>query len=365
MAEQLDCVVIGAGAIGLAIARSLAMSGRDVVVLEREEHIGMHTSSRNSEVIHAGLYYPEDSLKAQLCVAGKEMLYALCDEYQIPMQRIGKLLLAADESELERLHAIHAQAKKNGVNDLSLLSAQEVHELEPALTCAAALLSPSTGIIDSHAYMLALQSDIEAHGGMVICNSDVSEVVVHNDGFYLRLAALDDEFVCNTVINAAGHDAQAIAAMLGGNESPTRYLAKGQYFSYQGQSPFSHLIYPLPFDGGLGIHATNDLAGAARFGPDVVWVDEVDYEFDPDRKAEFVTAIRRYFPGLEEDRLVPAYCGVRPKVSGPGEAPADFVIHDEEHHGVPGLINLFGFDSPGLTSSLAVGEYVQRLQAER
>jgi L-2-hydroxyglutarate oxidase LhgO len=362
MTDQLDCVVIGAGAIGLAIARSLAMSGRDVVVLEREDHIGMHTSSRNSEVIHAGLYYPEESLKAQLCVAGKEMLYALCDEYRIPVERMGKLLLAADDSELERLYAIQAQAQKNGVDDLQLLSAQEVQELEPTVTCVAALLSPSTGIIDSHAYMLALQSDIEAFGGMVVCNSEVSEIVVHNDGFFLSLRSLDDEeFVCNTLINAAGNDAQAIASLVGAKESPTQYLAKGQYFAYQGSSPFNHLIYPLPFDGGLGIHATNDLGGAARFGPDVVWVDEVDYEFDPGRKPEFVTTIRRYYPGLDEDRLVPAYCGVRPKLSGPGEAPADFMIHDEEEHGVPGLINLFGFDSPGLTSSLAVGEYVKSM----
>ena len=362
MSEQLDCVVIGAGVVGLAIARSLTMAGRAVAVLEREGHIGMHSSSRNSEVIHAGLYYPEDSLKAKLCVAGKHLLYASCDDRRIPVERIGKLVIASQESELERLHSIRSQAVKNGVNDLVQLSAKQVHEIEPAIVCAEALLSRSTGIIDSHAYMLALQGEIEAFGGVVVCNSEVTEVAVHDDGFFLSMGSMQDEaFVCNTLINSAGHDAQAIARLLGPSEPPTRYLAKGEYYSYQGRSPFSYLIYPLPIEGGLGIHATNDLGGAARFGPDVTWVDEVDYAFDESKRVDFIEAIRQYFPSVNADLLVPAYAGVRSKLSGPGQPAADFAIHDQEMHRLPGLINLFGIDSPGLTSSLAIGEYVKSL----
>lgn len=362
MSEQLDCVVIGAGVVGLAIARSMAMTGRAVVVLEREDHIGMHSSSRNSEVIHAGLYYPEDSLKAALCVAGKNLLYTFCDEYRVPVERIGKLLVASSDSELERLHAIRLQAEKNGVDDLVELSAKQVQEIEPAVVCAEALLSPSTGIIDSHAYMLALQGEVEACGGDVVCNSEVTQVAVHNDGFILSLRSMqNDEFVCNTLINSAGHEAQAIAGLLGPSEPPSRFLAKGEYYSYQGRSPFNHLIYPLPIEGGLGIHATNDLGGAARFGPDVSWVEDVNYDFDERRKADFIEAIQRYFPSVNEDLLVPAYVGIRSKLSGPGDAAADFAIHDEQEHGLPGLVNLFGIDSPGLTSSLAIGEYVKRL----
>ena len=362
MSEQLDCVVIGAGVVGLAIARSMAMAGRTVVVLEREDHIGMHGSSRNSEVIHAGLYYPEASLKAELCVSGKGLLYAFCDQYRIPVERIGKLIVASGDSDLERLNAIRAQAEKNGVADLQALNARQVQEIEPAVVCAEALLSPSTGVIDSHAYMLALQSDIEACGGVVLCNSEVSAVAVHNDGFLLGLASTgNEEFVCSTLINSAGHDAQAIAGLLGPSEPPTRYLAKGQYYAYQGRSPFRHLIYPLPIEGGLGIHATNDLGGAARFGPDVTWVDEVNYDFDESHKADFMQAIGQYFPSVNADMLVPAYTGVRSKLAGSGMPAADFAIHNEDEHGLPGLVNLFGIDSPGLTSSLAIGEYVKRL----
>jgi len=362
MSEQLDCVVIGAGIVGLAVARSMAMAGRAVVVLEREDHIGMHSSSRNSEVIHAGLYYPQESLKAELCVAGKHLLYAYCDEHRIPFERIGKLIVASGDGELERLHAIHAQAKENGVHDLQQLTARQVREIEPAIVCADALLSPSTGIIDAHAYMLALQGDIEACGGVVVCNSEVTAVAVHNEGFCLSLASMEDEeFVCNTLINSAGHDAQAIARLPGAGEPPPGYFAKGEYYAYQGRSPFNHLVYPLPIEGGLGIHATNDLGGAARFGPDVSWVDEVNYDFDESRKADFLKAIRQYFPSVNEDMLVPAYAGVRPKLAGPGEPAADFAIHSEEQHGLPGLINLFGIDSPGLTSSLAIGQYVKLL----
>ena len=362
MSEKLDCVVIGAGVVGLAIARCMAMAGRTVVVLEREGHIGMHSSSRNSEVIHAGLYYGLEPLKAELCVAGKNLLYAYCDDHRIPFKRIGKLIVASGDGELERLNGIHVQAKKNGVNDLQQLSAKQVQKIEPAIVCGEALLSPSTGIIDSHAYMLALQGDIEAHGGVVVCNSEVTEVAVHNEGFLLGLASMEDEkFLCETLINSAGHDAQLIARLPGVGEPPPAYFARGRYYSYQGRSPFNHLVYPLPIEGGLGIHATNDLGGAARFGPDVQWVDQVSYDFDESRKADFVNAIRQYFPSLNEDMLAPAYTGVRPKLAGPGEPAADFAIHGEKAHGLPGLVNLFGIDSPGLTSSLAIAEHVRHL----
>ena len=362
MSEQLDCVVIGAGVVGLAIARSLAMSGRYVVVLEQEEQPGMHSSSRNSEVVHAGLYYPDDSLKAELCVAGNELLYAYCDEHRVPVDRIGKLIVAANDNEVARLQDIQAQASRNGVNNLQMLTAEEVATLEPALSCSAALLSPSSGVIDSHAYMLALQADVEAYGSAVVCNSEVNELAVHNDGFYLGLTSLrGEEFVCNTLINSAGHWAQSIARELGLDESENAYFAKGHYFSYQDASPFSRLVYPLPGNDGLGIHATVDLQGHTKFGPNVAWVEELDYRFDESHKADFVTAIQRYFPDLDEQKLVPAYTGIRPKLSGPGEAAADFQIHGEEEHGVKGLVNLYGIDSPGLTASLAIGQYVRLL----
>ena len=366
MSEQLDCVIIGAGVVGLAIARSLAMAGRYVVVLEREEQPGMHASSRNSEVLHAGLYYPEDSLKAELCVAGKDLLYEYCDEHRVPVDRIGKLIVAADELEVEKLHSIQSQAERNGVHDLRMLNATQAAELEPQLACNAALLSPSTGIIDTHAYLLALQGDVESYGGSIVCNSEVDEIFVHNDGFYLNLSSMqDEEFVCNTLINAAGYGASEVASKLGLGDPPGMNFAKGHYFAYQAQSPFNRLIYPVPFDGGLGIHATLDLQGNTRFGPDVSWIDdatsELNYEFDASRKPEFAAAIRRFFPGLDEDKLVPGYTGIRTKLSGPGEDPADFAIHGEEEHGVTGLVNLFGMDSPGLTASLAIGEYVRLL----
>ena len=298
-------------------------------------------------------------------MAGKHLLYAFCDEHRVPVEQIGKLVVAVSEGELDRLNEIQEQAARNGVDDLRFLDAGEVQNMEPAVECVGALLSPSTGIVDSHALMLALQAEIESYGGIVVCNSEVSSVTAHGDGFFLSLATDEDqEFVCNTLINASGHTAQAITERLrivDPHLIPPLTLAKGHYFAYQGKSPFSRLVYPIPFDGGLGIHATIDLGGAARFGPDVTWIDSVDYSFDESRKPDFMTAIRSYFPAVEEDKLVPAYCGVRSKITGPGEAPADFIIHGEEDHGVRGLVNLFGIDSPGLTSSLAIAEYVKHL----
>jgi len=358
MAEQLDCVVVGAGVAGLAVGRSLARAGREVVVLESEAHAGMHASSRNSEVIHAGLYYPETSLKARLCVHGKEMLYDYCEAHRVNYRRLGKLVVAAEPGDIDRLHVIKDQATRNGVGDLALLSADEVSDLEPNVSCEAALLSPSTGIIDSHEFMTAMQADIEGGGGTVVFNSVVENVAAADDG--LRFDSDGGAFVCRTLINAAGAWAQDLVGAVMGT-IPQRYLAKGHYFACQGKSPFRHLIYPLPSDGGLGVHATNDLSGAARFGPDVKWVDAIDYDFDESCKVEFATAIRTYFPGLDEEKLVPAYTGIRAKLAGPGAAFTDFMIQGEAAHGLPGLVNLFGIESPGLTASLAIGEYVRTM----
>jgi L-2-hydroxyglutarate oxidase LhgO len=393
MSDKLDCVVIGAGVVGLAIARSFALAGREVVVLEAEPQVGSHSSSRNSEVIHAGLYYPEDSLKARLCVSGKEALYRYCEEHQVSFSRIGKLVVASTVDDVAKLHMLNEQAIRNGVTDLRLLTQPELVALEPEVVGEAALLSPSTGIIDSHGLMLALQGEIEANGGMVVCNSEVTSVAAVGGGFQLEIGGSeDDSFSCRSLVNAAGLWARGIAVSLlsGWDRGVSKYsecqsktaqsdklgpllqvgpvdlvpvvcFAKGHYFSYQGKSPFRHLIYPLPFGGGLGIHATNDLSGATRFGPDVTWVDEIDYEFDESRKADFIAAIRPYFPGLDEERLVPAYTGIRPKLDAAGELAADFVIQGEGDHGVPGLVNLYGIESPGLTASMAIGDYVQKL----
>jgi L-2-hydroxyglutarate oxidase LhgO len=367
MTDQLDCVVIGAGVVGLAIGRSLANAGRDVVVLEAEPEIGMHTSSRNSEVIHAGIYYAQNSLKATLCVQGKEMLYDYCEARHVPFQRIGKLIVASQESEKERLLGIRAKAENNGVTDLRLVEREEIRQLEPAVVGELALFSPSTGIIDSHSLMVSLQADIELHDGVVLTHCKLKRVEVLGDGFRLHIVDTDDVFECKTLINSAGLNAEQVARSIDGlgpdNISAVRY-AIGHYFAYQGKSPFNHLVYPLPTDGGLGVHATNDMGGAARFGPDVAWVNDIDYKFDDSRKPAFVDAINQYFPELVMERLTPGYTGIRPKLTGPGEAPADFVIEGTETHGVRGLVNLFGIESPGLTACLAIGDHVAVLVAE-
>ncbi len=362
MLEKLDCVVIGAGVIGLAVGRAFARAGREVVVLESEQRIGMHTSSRNSEVIHAGLYYPEDSLKARLCVQGREMLYDYCQQHGVGHDRLGKLIVASSVGEIDRLTTIKNQAARNGVTDLRFVSADEVRELEPNVVCEGGLLSPSTGIVDSHELMTALQADIEAQSGAVVLNSEVRNLQVVGDG--LGFESAGEAFVCETLVNSAGLWAQELIGTLSIQRIPQRHLAKAHYFAYQGKSPFNHLVYPLPSGGGLGIHATNDLSGAARFGPDITWVDSIDYDFDVSRKADFVKAIRSYFPGLDEDKLTPAYTGIRPKLGEPGAPFADFVIQAPRHHGVPGLINLFGVDSPGLTACMAIGEYVKDMLAK-
>ncbi len=362
MQEQLDCIVIGAGVVGLAIARRLAIPGMQVIVLETEDQPGMHASSRNSEVIHAGIYYPKDSLKARLCVAGREMLYRYCEARHIPYSRLGKLIVGVSADDEEKLQQIEMKANANGVTDLQWLTKKEIASREPSVRASLALLSPSTGIIDSHSLILSLHADLENLGGTVACQNKVASVVAEDDGFVVSTEEDPLSPVrCKNLINAAGLWAPDIAHKIAGLESqhvPKQYLAKGHYYSYQGSSPFSQLIYPLPSDGGLGIHVTQDMAGAARFGPDVNWIDTIDYQFDESRKAEFVAAIRRYFPDLNAGKLVPGYTGIRAKLSGAGDEPADFMIDGPEVHGIPGLVNLFGIESPGLTASLAIGDLV-------
>ena len=357
--DKLECVVVGAGVVGLAVARSLALAGREVVVLEREAQVGMHTSSRNSEVIHAGLYYAEDSLKAHLCVQGRTMLYAYCEAHHVACKRIGKLIVASGPQDLPKLEVIARQARLNGVDDLRFLEAAEVETLEPAVVCHGALLSPSTGIVDSHALMMALEGEIEAHGGAVVLNSVVSDLEAIHQG--LRFQSGGEIFECRTLVNSAGLWAAELLQPSLRKTAPHVRYAIGHYYTYPGTSPFNHLIYPVPGNAGLGTHATNDLGGGVRFGPDVRWVESIDYDFDDSCKGEFVEAIQRYYPALEPGKLSPGYTGIRPKLVGPGEPPIDFRIEGEGEHGIPGLVNLFGMESPGLTACLAIGEYVREV----
>jgi L-2-hydroxyglutarate oxidase LhgO len=366
-AHDVDCVVVGAGVVGLAVARALALVGRDVLVLEACNAIGTQISARNSEVIHAGMYYPTESLKANLCRQGRELLYAYCEARHIPHQRCGKLIVAHSDAQMDALAAIAKQAVCNGVADLQWLDTQQVQALEPDLQCVGALLSPSTGILDSHAFMLSLLGDLERAGGTLALNTAVSHMekaqaaieIIATDGTRLR---------AQTVINAAGLQAVALAGCIEGLDPahvPRAYFAKGSYFALQCRSPFSRLVYPVPEPGGLGVHLTLDLAGQARFGPDVQWVESADdLQVDPQRALTFYAAIRRYWPGLPDGALVPAYAGMRPKISGPHEASSDFVIQGPTDHGVAGLVNLFGIESPGLTSALAIAEHVRALLAQ-
>ena len=367
--DKVDAVVIGAGVVGLAAARALALSGREVLVLEREGGIGMGTSSRNSEVIHAGIYYPTGSLKARLCVQGRELLYAYCAERGIAHRRCGKLIVAHTPSQVSGLQAIADKAWANGVADLTLLTGGEARALEPQLRCAAALLSPSTGIVDSHGLMLALQGDLENAGGMVVCHSTVDAVGVSAEGFLVRTAD-GTELLAAELVNAAGLQACDLAGRMEGlapAHVPRPWYAKGSYFTLaSGRSPFQHLIYPAPEPdrhlAGLGVHLTIDLGGQAKFGPDVQWTDRPDdLEVDATRGDGFYAEVRRYWPGLPDSALQPGYAGMRPKISGPDAPAADFRIDGPRVHGVPGLVNLFGIESPGLTSCLAIGDRVTRL----
>ncbi|VVE01507.1 FAD-dependent oxidoreductase [Pandoraea communis] len=363
--DKVDCVVIGAGVVGLAVARTMAMAGREVVILESERAIGTGTSSRNSEVIHGGIYYPPGSLKAKLCVEGKHRLYDFCASHGVEHRRCGKLIVATTGQQVGELETIAANARANGVDDLLWLSADEVTQLEPELHAFGALLSPSTGIVDSHGFMLALQGDAENAGAMLAFDARVvGGRIGHADGIELDVETqgVMSTLLADTVINSAGLYAVDIARTFAGLASdriPRRYYAKGSYFTCAQRAPFSHLIYPVPEPGGLGVHLTLDLAGQARFGPNVQWVDEIDYTVDPADGDGFYAAVRRYWPTLADGALQPGYAGIRPKISGPGEAAADFRIDGPAAHGVAGLVNLFGIESPGLTASLAIAEAVR------
>ena len=364
--EEIDCAVIGAGVVGLAVARALALAGREVLVLESEGAIGTGTSSRNSEVIHAGIYYPQGSLKAKLCVEGKELLYAYAAERGVPHRRCGKLIVATSPGQADQLDAIRVKAAANGVGDLAMLTAQQAGALEPQLHCVAALHSPSTGIVDSHALMLSLLGDLENAGGMLALKSSIARaecgagavVLIAEDGTALR---------CRSVVNAAGLGAPALARCFEGlppSAVPVEHFAKGNYFTLSGRAPFGRLVYPVPEPGGLGVHLTIDLGGQAKFGPDVQWVSSPgDLVVDPTRGDGFYAEVRKYWPALPDGALIPGYAGMRPKISGPGEPAADFMIDGPDSHGIQGLVNLFGIESPGLTSSLAIGRHVARLLA--
>ncbi len=361
--EQVDTVVIGAGVVGLAVARALAMAGREVVILEAEKAFGTITSARNSEVIHAGIYYPTGSLRARLCVRGKQLLYDYCASHGVDHQRCGKMIVATAADELPALDRLQATAEANGVFDLQRLSAAQAQALEPALHCVGALLSPSTGIIDSHGLMLALLGDAEAHGAMLARCSPLLGWRVGVVGIELEVGGDSPMTLCaQTVVNSAGLQAPALARLLQGLDPasvPADHLAKGCYFSLPGRAPFSRLIYPAPgHSGHLGVHLTLDLGGQARFGPSFEWVDQIDYTVDPAGADSFYQQVRRYWPALPDGVLQPGYAGLRPKISGPGEPVADFRIDGPAQHGVPGLVNLFGIESPGLTSCLAIGEAV-------
>ena len=358
----MEVLVVGAGVVGLAVARELALRGHDVVVAEAAEAIGTGVSARNSEVIHGGMYYPAGSLRAKHCVAGARMLYDLCQSHGVGHRACGKLIVAATEGEAETIAAIRDRGAVNGVEGLELLDGRQARSLEPNLACAAALLSPHTGIVDSHGFMLALQGDLEDRGGAIALHTPV-EGLARKDGRWSAAfgGAAPGEYPCDAVVNAASLGAQALAARTEdypAGRVPRRVLARGNYFGFTGKAAFSRLIYPAPVEGGLGTHLTLDLAGRMRFGPDVEWIDTLDYRVDPARGEAFYAAIRRYWPGLPDGTLVADYAGIRPKLTGPGEPAADFLIDGPAEHGLPGLVHLFGIESPGLTASLSLAEDV-------
>jgi len=366
--DRVECVVIGAGVIGLAVARRLAQAGREVIVLEEAEGIGTVTSSRNSEVIHAGIYYKAGSLMARMCVLGKKMLYRYCADHGVPHKNCGKLIVATTPAEAEKLQSIRDHAEANGVLDMQTLTGDAARLLEPALNCTAALLSPSTGIIDSHAFMLSLRGDAEDAGAAFAFHTPLLHAKAAGGRIELDVGGdAPMALECGLLVNAAGLNAPRVARGIDGMPLeliPRAYLAKGNYFSCSKKAPFSHLIYPVPEPGGLGVHLTLDMAGQARFGPDVEWVDSIDYAVDPARAARFYPAIRKYWPTLPDGALMPSYSGMRPKIVPPAVASQDFLIQGPKDHGVDGLINLFGIESPGLTSSLAIADYVGEIAGE-
>ncbi|NIJ41664.1 L-2-hydroxyglutarate oxidase LhgO [Parvibaculum indicum] len=364
---EIETAVIGAGAVGLACARALAMTGREVVVLERAGAIGTETSSRNSEVIHAGIYYPAGSLKARACVEGRRLLHAYLEAHRLPYRQCGKFIVATDEAQAEALPAIAARARENGVEGTEEIDAVRAVKAEPQLSCLAALHSPVTGILDSHAYMLSLQGEFEDHGGVIAFHAEAEAIEVCSPGFVIQVGGdAPMRLHAREVVNAAGLHAPALGHRIEGLDPafvPAAHFAKGSYFALSGRAPFSRLIYPAPEQAGLGIHLTLDMGGQARFGPDVEWVEPgadggLDYSVDPARGEIFYEAIRRYWPALPAGALVPAYAGIRPKLQNPGEPPRDFCISGPDEHGLAGLVNLFGIESPGLTASLSLADYV-------
>jgi len=372
--EQVDCVVIGAGVVGLAVAREMALQGRETILLERENAFGTISSARNSEVIHAGIYYPKGSLKAQLCVQGNRMLYEYCRTHQVATQPYGKLIVASDETQIGDLQAILYKAQNNQVPEIGIISGEEAKRLEPQLRCSAAILSASTGIVDSHGYMLSLLGGFEDAGGMVASQSPLISAKTlgakAENGFALEIGGADEmQIQTQLLINCAGLSAPAIARKIEGLDAgqvPKAYFAKGNYFSLSGKSPFTHLIYPIPEPGGLGVHLTLDMGGQAKFGPDVEWLDidsehQIDYTVNPKRSEGFYEAVRRYWPGLKDGSLQPDYSGVRAKIVPPNAPAGDFCINGPSEHGLQGLYNLYGFESPGLTSSLAIARHLEGL----
>jgi L-2-hydroxyglutarate oxidase LhgO len=358
----MQVVVVGAGIIGLAVARALALRGWDTIVAEKSASIGAGISSRNSEVAHGGMYYPSGSLRARHCVLGRRALYAYCDSHGVPYRRVGKLIVAADDSETIKIAAIYEQGLANGVEAMSLLDAAGARRLEPNLHCAAAVLSRETGIVDTHALMLSLLGDIEAHGGVLALRTPIERLDRRKGRWIVRFGGAAPEAIAvDAVVNSAGLDAQALAEVADSypaSRIPPLRMAKGHYFSCAGPRAFSHLIYPAPVDGGLGVHLTLDLGGRVRFGPDVEWIDAIDYDVSVERADGFYAAIRRYWPGLPDHSLTPDYAGIRPKLTGPGQPAADFVIDGPQRHHIPGLVHLFGIESPGLTASLSLAEDV-------
>jgi L-2-hydroxyglutarate oxidase LhgO len=363
--EQVECAVIGAGIVGLAVARELALTGREVIVLEAADAIGTHTSSRNSEVIHAGLYYPKGSLKASLCVSGKVLLYDYCSTHGVPCNNIGKIVVAVTPDEVATLKSYVQKAEGNGVKDLRWLSREDLRVLEPSVECVAGFLSPSTGIIDSHGLMLAYQGDAQNHGASIVFKSPVESGSAGSNGIVLNVGGQEPMTIaCRTVVNSSGLFAQNVARSIAGipeSSIPPQYFAKAHYYTLSGKPPFKRLVYPVASNAHLGVHVTVDMAGQIRFGPDVSWIDGVDYSFDSSREPLFYEAIRKYYPGLKDGQLQPGYTGIRPKVSGPKEPAADFVIQGPKVHGVAGLVNLYGIESPGLTASLAIAAHVSSL----
>jgi L-2-hydroxyglutarate oxidase LhgO len=365
MAERIECAVIGAGVVGLAIARRLAADGREVVVLEAETAFGTHTSARNSEVIHAGIYYPTGSLKARLCVRGRKALYRYCAERGVHHKRVGKVIVACDESELAGLRQYQEQAETNGVDDLQLLDRAALATLEPEVRCVAGFLSPSTGIVDSHGLMLAYLGDAEGASASLALGSPVVSGRAESGGIVLEVGGAEPMTIqCATVVNCAGLGAQAVARSIAGVPHatiPPSYYAIGHYYTLSGAAPFQRLVYPVARRDWLGVHVTIDLGGQVKFGPDFAWIDRVDYRFDASRESAFYAAIRRYYPGLKDGSLQPGYTGIRPRTTGPGAPAQDFMILGPRDHGVAGLANLFGIESPGLTSSLAIADHVADL----